>query len=134
MPYTLDWHTPNIIIFAKMTGKYTEEEMFACNESIRDNYLAVGEAPVHLIIDITEITEYPRNLGVIQKASNIFQNHPSMGWMLLVGFSNPLTRFITNINLQIFGMHFRFSGTMEEALTALSKIDIRLGSPTDSGN
>lgn len=132
MPYSLSWHTPNIIICVKITGKFFEEEMFAYPEHIRDEYLSVGEAPVHLIIDISDIEEYPRNISAIQKAVNIFRSYSSIDWILLVGFNNPLTRFIANSNLQIFGMRFRFASTMDQALEILGKVDIRLSGVPDS--
>jgi hypothetical protein len=126
MPYTLSWYKPNLVMHVKITGKFSEEEMFEYPEKIRDEYLPAGKAPVHLIIDIFDIEEYPRNISIIQKAVSIFQQHPSMGWVVLVGFNNPLTRFIANINLQIFGLSFRFAATMEEAIESLTKVDIRM--------
>lgn len=123
MPYKTFWHKPDKIVFSEVIGNFTEAELMEVSQQIRDEYLAKGIKPVHVICDARSITEYPRNVMMIRRASEIYLKHPSMGWVIFIGFDNPLVRFLSNAVAQISGVNFRHVGTLEDAEAILEKID-----------
>lgn len=129
MPYKTFWHKPDKVVYAEVIGNFTEAELLEVSQQIRDDYLETGVKPVHVICDARSISEYPRNVLVIRRASEIYLKHPSMGWVIFIGFDNPLVRFLSNAVAQISGVNFKHVGTLREAEILLDKIDF---SPSES--
>lgn len=97
------------------------------NRFIAENYLETGEAPVHNIIDATELGDFPKSLKVLRESSKYSVEHPNAGWNILVGFSsNPLLKFLSSAVSQITGVKFKQVDSIEEAQAVLRRVDSSL--------
>lgn len=123
MAYKAFWYKENRVVYAELIGDFDAQEMIALNQHIRDEYLEKGEAPVHFICDATSLTGYPRNIKVIQEATQISMKHPAMGWAILVGVDNPLVRYLASIIAQVIGLRFKVAGSLQEAESILEKLE-----------
>lgn len=126
MPYQVQWHTDDLVGMAVVDGSFSEDELIEVSTALRDRFLEGAADTVHLICDATHVTEYPRNVFVIQKASNIYLQHPQMGWLVFIGSNNPFVKFLASTVTQIAGIRFKYAKTLDEAERILKKIDARL--------
>jgi hypothetical protein len=123
MPYKLEWHVPSKVVHAEFLGVFTIEEMTECNIKIRDEYLDKGDKPVHIIFELENVISYPTQVLQVKKVSDIYMQHPSLGWVQLVGIKNPLLGFLANTVAQTLRLHTQQAKSMTEAMERLTHID-----------
>lgn len=123
MSYTIDWLVPQRITIIEIVGNYTSHDLTESTIQVRDGFLDKGTPPVHLICDVRQITSYPTQIFVIKQASEIYLRHPNMGRLLLVGFDNPLMRFIASAVSQTMRARFQQAESIEQALSNLKAYD-----------
>lgn len=121
MPYELSWYTEKRIAHARLYGEVTTQDMKENNQRIVHDYLQLGTPPVHLLIDISAMEKFPTNLRQLKAASEVFLGEPSLGWMVTVGKTNTLERFLTSTLTQLFGVKLHMAADLEAALAFLEK-------------
>ena len=124
--YKSYWMQDRKVAYFEIIGDFDEEGMTAFNEHMRDDYIALGEAPVHCIIDAGGLTGYPRSVAVIGKNTSKVLKHPNLGWIILVGFDNPIVKFMANMVVQILRVQYKQVKTLKEAKELLLRIDPEL--------
>jgi hypothetical protein len=129
MTYRVDWLIPQRVVVIEINGDYTAQDLNESTLQVRDQFLDTGVAPVHLICDVRHITSYPTQIFVIKQASEIYLRHPNMGRLVLVGFDNPLMRFIANAVSQTMRARFQQANSVEEAVQGLKAMDETLADP-----
>ncbi len=123
MAYTVEWLVPQRVVIIEIVGDYSSHDLNESTLQVRDDFLDKGTAPVHLICDVRQITSYPTQIFVIKQASEIYLRHPNMGRLLLVGFDNPLMRFIANAVSQTMRARFQQAESIEQAISSLKVYD-----------
>lgn len=122
MPYQLTWRVPQRVIYEQLSGQIGIGDI----QDIQDlfhQYLAQGQAPVHLIVDMREVTDYPLNLAQI-KNQMITTDRTPLGWIMIVN-QNPMPKFLTSVatQLSITNTRLRMVDSPEQAFALLQEYD-----------
>jgi hypothetical protein len=121
MPYSFDWVVQGRVVLEKAFGDVTIEELVRFNAEVTTLIAEQGIAPVHVIVDLTNVGKYPSSLKDIM--STMRQRVPDkVGWMLVVT-QNPIMRFVASIIFQLARLRVRMFQTIQEALDFLKEND-----------
>jgi hypothetical protein len=123
MAYKLFWQSEPNVVYFEIIGAFNEDEMYEACYEIRDNFLETNQGPIHIIVDPRAVDDHPRGLHAIRDASQIYINHTNLGWMILIGVESPITKFLTNVALQVLRQQFKTVKTLEDALSVLLRVD-----------
>lgn len=83
MPHTIEWLQEGKVIMSRFYGVLTMQEMFEATPE----YIALfeeGNPPVHIITDMSGLTQYPTNLLQTREALS-YMGHEGMGWQAYYG-------------------------------------------------
>ena len=125
MPYKTFWYEENKVIFTEVIGNFTFEELQNCNQEFLDNYFESNEnngQPIHLIVDLRSMTDFPKKLGSVRDASRKTANFSQLGWLILIGVDNPLLKFLSTTILQLVRINCKIVQTLEEAEITLERV------------
>lgn len=118
------WYLENRIILAHVADDNTIEDLAVINKAIVQ-YLEQGTAPIHLLIDVTEMGSIPSNIAKI-KQTFTYLDHPSIGWSLFIGHMNAIEKFIVSITTQMSKLDAKTVDTIEDAIAVLNRVDATL--------
>ncbi len=114
------------VVLVVVEGTVTLSEVRAGGQQV-DALISAGEAPVHVIIDITRMTDYPLSPSRIFEASP-FLRHPDLGYIPAYG----VTSLLLNTLLQVIGLmapfEYRVVQSLADALDFLRAQDSRIDS------
>jgi hypothetical protein len=114
-----------IVFGVQMSGEITFEDVVMVNDRALLEYLPQGDAPVHMLLDVRQVTKYPMSIRAITDTT-AYLKHPSMGWMINVGADSPVMRSIASIVTQVAGIKLRTAASIDEAHEVLRRVDLRL--------
>lgn len=120
MAFRSSWIEEKRIIHTEMIGTMTSQEAQQISDA-HMKFLNEGVAPVHLIVDLTQLKEVPTNLRQNTSMAGYLQ-HPALGWTVLIG-GNVLLNFMLSILGHVFKFRYVKRETMEEALAYLISQD-----------
>jgi hypothetical protein len=126
MPYKIFWQSEPNVVYFEIIGAFNEDEMYEACYEIRDKFLETNHGPIHILVDPRAVDSHPRGLHAIRDASQIYSNHPNLGWMVFIGIENPITKFLTNVAFQVVRQQFKTVKTLEDALAVLQRVDSSL--------
>jgi hypothetical protein len=124
METNVSWYLENRIILVHISGDKTIEDFQQVNEAITQ-YLEKGVAPVHLLIDVTEMGSIPSNILKVKQAFT-YLDHPSIGWSFFIGHLNAMENLIIAVTTQLSGLDVKTVDTLEEALKILNHVDLSI--------
>jgi hypothetical protein len=128
MPFHTKWIEDKRVIHTSLTGTLTSQEAQEMSDA-HAKFLNEGTAPVHLIVDVTNLDGVPNNLR--QNASmGGYLRHPSLGWTVLIG-GNVLVNFMVSVIGQVFKFRYSKRETLEQALAYLASQDNTLAATRD---
>ena len=130
MAYHYEWLLPKRVIFCYVSGTQSMDE---ARESFGEltSRLDAGEAPTHYVADLRHLDKLPTtNVREIQELVS-FVNHPNLGWIVVIGRSNPTMTFVLTIVAKLTGVRYRAVDTLQEAIAFLSNIDSSLNLDVD---
>jgi hypothetical protein len=128
MAFRTTWIEDNRIIYTELTGTLTTQEAQEMSDT-HAKFLNEGKAPVHLIVDITNLETVPTSLR--QNASmGGYLRHSSLGWTVLIGGS-VLVNFMVSVLGQVFKFRYSKRETLEGAMTYLISQDPSLAGATE---
>lgn len=120
MPYNVEWFQEGKVIIVRIGVNFPIEEVAQLSVKLIP-MLEQGTAPVHILIDATQVKTFPTNLIQARNDAAYF-NHPSLGWNAYYGtptiIHSLLKVFSSVIQAQI--VSFR---TYEQALAFLREKD-----------
>ena len=119
MPYQQSWLVEKRIVYTRMYGYVTGEELLAQNEEMRA-FIQQSEQLLHTINNATDTTGTDMNLRDLQKTQ--FTNVDNLGWAIYVSPSK-MNRFFASVITQLSHKRGRQFATLEEALTFLQEMD-----------
>lgn len=120
MPYTINWHQEKRVIYGKLYGVVTLEDLSQWTPEIQ-RYIQEGEAPVHLLADVSEIQKFPMNISAL-KGVLYREIEPKTGWVVTAGGPSVLMTFCY-ILARLFGVNLRVADTLDEAINVLGELD-----------
>lgn len=123
MPYEVSWYQNLRVIYWRIWGQVTLEDV-AQMRNDQQKLLSEGTTLVHTISNITDVVNFPTDLRQLKEALDGV-NHPHLGWILVVGTTSPLKRFVTTTVAQIVipNVRLRMFNTIEEAVEFLKHVD-----------
>jgi hypothetical protein len=120
MAFNISWYVENRVILANVEGIVDDNEMNLSNTTITQ-LLDKGKAPVHLIVNTTDLKQFPTNVNGLRK-SLAYLAHPNIGWIIIVN-TNPLLNFLAHIVTSIVQAKSRTVKTFEEGKQLLRTLD-----------
>lgn len=123
MPYTREWVEHGRIIRTAFTGALTIAELKQSSDEAME-MMEQGNAPVHIITDLTHLKQFPTNLLQVKDALPHLA-HPSMGWQTFYGAPSLATSLI-GIFGHIARARTRAFPTYEQAVRFLKEQDSTL--------
>ncbi len=93
MPYSIQWHIQNRIVYVKFTGPLTTSDIEGASAEAA-KYVSAGTAPVHMIALYEGVDKIPMD---VRKTSsmNTYLSDPKIGWVVQVGGNAVLNFFIS---------------------------------------
>lgn len=121
MAYTIQWHTDKRILYERIHGDVTFDELEQMRIDVKP-YLAAGIEPIHTLIDVRDIEHYPQvNLKELVGSVKI-EGQQSNGWVILIT-SNKAIRFLASIVFQLNGRRSHAVSSIEAALAFILERD-----------
>jgi hypothetical protein len=120
MAVNISWYAENRVILAQVEGVVDDEGMNASNTTIT-NLLDKGQAPVHLIVDTTDLKKFPTNLSALRN-SQAYLTHSNVGWVIVIN-TNPLLNYLAHILTAIAKVKSRTVKTFAEGEQLLTSLD-----------
>lgn len=127
MPYEHQWLIENQVIYARLWGKQTIEELLKSNDDITQLLDSAGNRLVHMIINDEDLKEAPTNIVEVRKALT-YATHPNLCWIIMIGKQEntvwtTLKEFVITMLTKIArGRYVRFT-RIEEAFEHLRNMD-----------
>lgn len=123
MPYSLDWHLNGIVIHGATWDKLTLHEAREASD-VAMELIDSGNAPVHLIVDMTKPLSIPLSKHAIVNMLN-YLGHPNMGWLVMIG-GTPITHLMLKAASYLFQFNMQYVASFEDAMQFLRELDNRL--------
>ncbi len=121
MPYSIDWEVEGRVVYERVYGDITVEELVRFNSDVSRLITKNGRPPVHIIMDLSEIGHYPYNLkdlmGIVRQTDD-----DQMGLTLIIT-QNPSVRFMASTMGQFAGPRLLVFNTEQETLEFLTNRD-----------
>jgi len=124
MSYSIDWVIPKRVLYSRVWGIQTEDQIKQSDEDMTQ-FIEEGIPLIHLIMDAREMESMPTSLGNIQSSVSAITD-PSYGWVVAVGTTNPVTKFMGLMIAKLFRLRFRRVANLQEAIEFLSGMDATL--------
>jgi hypothetical protein len=119
MPHAITWLIPNRVIYFKVTGIVTSEELPLTDATVL-KMIEQSDAPkVHILFDDTELDRMP---GISEMLTLKYIRHERTGW-IVTPQRNSFIRFVGSVVGQTAGLKFRFVDSLESGLQTLKKVD-----------
>ena len=122
MKSTTRWLVENKIIITDFVGDVTLDELKS-NAMMVAKLLDESTSPlVHLLTNETDLISLPISIKQLSESSP-FMEHPRMGWMIMYGNEDRLSKFKAAIVTGITKTRHRRFLTLEESLEFLVSVD-----------
>lgn len=120
MPHEISWYQEKRIILNRLIGSLDLETGTKASEAT-SQFLNEGIAPVHLIVDMTELKSFPTNITKVNTMNQYLKN-PALGWVIVVG-GNTLSQFLVNVLSQVIRFRVAQRPTLQQAVDFLRAQD-----------
>jgi len=125
--YELNWLEEGHVLLAKMQTTIPESEFEAMDQDFLDHFAQSKSNFVHTIFDMTENVDMPDLKRMVDFE---FVKSPKLGWTLVAGQLNPVTKFLIVMSAKINRTRFRAFETVEEAVDFIYTVDSSLPART----
>ena len=123
MAYETEYYVDQRVIYNRFTQQMSAEDAEGANSSTLD-LLREGDAPVHVIIDVSALDLIAIDLKELT-ATVDFPRDNKVGWVIVVG-DNPLARIVGSLVMQDGHVKSRFVESLDEAVNILERMDATL--------
>jgi hypothetical protein len=121
MAVEISWHIEKRMILVDVDGNLSIEELEQMSKDI-ETLLDEGEAPVHIIFDLSHASPRPVKASEISKASQ-FLKHPKLGLHSMIS-SNRLINFLGIVVHNMMGSSQAYvTNKLEDAVERLKRLD-----------
>ena len=130
MPYKMSWYYPSRIVLVEVIGDVDSSELSALGEEL-NRFLNEGQSPIHVITDARNLGSFPTKA---QDVRNALKNLEAFGIDIIVGFKNPIAKFLATVMSRLSNFEVRLVDDMEQAENTLRRLDPTLEDPSPSVN
>jgi len=118
--YDHRWLVPDRVILSTLVGIGTLEDIEATDQILLD-MLDSGDAPVHIIVNCTDLVSVPVNLTqVLSRMTHL--HDPNLGKVVAYGV-NRWVRFMATAIFPFTKTQLQFTNSLEEAITYIKQAD-----------
>ncbi len=121
MASTVEWYIPDRVILNVVSGVYTLDQICEGSQQIL-SMMRTGSSPVHLIVDSSELTNFPSIFRPLLVEIEKFRHEPTMGWSFMLTHS-PVLNFFGALASNITKQPFRSVKSYAEVNNILCRID-----------
>ena len=125
MPYRVEWLAEPRIVFVNVTHRLTLPEVAKAN-GLMLGFLNQAGAPLYVVVDVSELTDYPRIASELQPILRSFY-HPMLGGSYIYGVTTPAINVILRILERVSPFNYKITKSFNEALTAIEAREPALG-------
>ena len=126
MSYSFDWQIPERVILFTIGETYTLEDAGLLNMQMLE-FLDASEQPLHMLVDLTNMRNYPKRVTDEVWSITKCLRHQKMGWMLVINKdANPMAHLIASVVGKTTGVKMRFVKSHNEGLETLHRMDLTL--------
>ena len=123
MAYQLNWLLENRVLLQVAYGEITLEELHKMARELND-FLQMGTAPIHIIVDARQLKLFPR--GVLPNYHAYKNLNPKqLGWVIQVS-DNQLLKYLASTVSHLIGFNLRTFTDMPAALEFLKQAEAAL--------
>ncbi|MFQ3534268.1 MAG: hypothetical protein SNJ58_00185 [Aggregatilineales bacterium] len=123
MPYTISWLVEKYVILSRTIGDIAYEDLEGYNAAILA-LLDDGEAPVHLVRDVSQQGDFPFDPIAVRRALT-YLHHAKLGLIVAYGTARKSSIF-GKLLTSLAGVRMRFVRDHADALRVLAAEDVRL--------
>lgn len=124
MSFEISWYIPQRIIHIHLLGELDLNAVGAMAKAI-NHMMQEGVAPVHILLDDAKGGRPPISLTQLKSQLEIAKS-PLMGWIVGVGETDPVAKFLIPLLANIMNVHYSRVATIEDAIDFLVKQDMSL--------
>lgn len=123
MAYELSWVVHSRVLLLELKGLVETDEMMRL---VADTHalVEVGQAPIHVLIDATELVSRPVNFPELNQLSRTM-SHDGIEWVILVKPAK-MVWFASTVLSKVMQKKMKSADSIEEALTILQKVDFTI--------
>ena len=125
MPYKIEWVQEGRVVHFDVLGDINADELEAACTTLHDQFLAIGQAPVHLILDTRSVDSYPSDLWLVHLATDLYANHRNTGHVVIIGLPNQKSYFFVKTIVKSMKRRAKIVKSLREALVFLDRLNIR---------
>lgn len=122
MPFDERWFIQDDVIYVRVYGDFTLEQTEEMVGALLHKTETSPAALVHVLLNIHDLTSFPRNLSALHKITRPHLTHPRYGWALAYGQRTPLIHFVGNTLMQMTRTRFRMFNNEAEALEMVTML------------
>ncbi|MCU0513803.1 MAG: hypothetical protein MUE40_14690 [Anaerolineae bacterium] len=123
MPITVSWYATGHIIKVVAAGDVDMDGTAAMSHEVAALMDQAAGPLVATLFDVTAVGRYPTSIATVYRLCQPHLSHPRCGWIIIYGFNNPFTRFLTNMVMQMSRGRSRLVTDEAEALAFLAQQD-----------
>ena len=121
MAVELSWYEEGRVVYQRFCGVLAVDDVQAVAHALKQQ-AEKGMLPVHTIVDVRQVTEFPASISEINSLKN---DADMMGWMVVIGL-HPAVRSLARVMSWLRGVQYRPVSTLEDALNFLARQDSAL--------
>ena len=121
MAVELSWYEEGRVVYQRFCGVLAVDDVQAVAHALKQQ-AEKGMLPVHTIVDVRQVTEFPASISEINSLKN---DADMMGWMVVIGL-HPAVRSLARVMSWLRGVQYRPVSTLEDALHFLARQDAAL--------
>lgn len=121
MGYSIGWVVEKRVLYSRVWGVHSAEDIVSSDTELL-RLKQEGIPLIHLIMDARDMVTMPTSLGNIQSSLKTIRD-PAFGWVVPIGTTNPVTKFMGIMIAKMFRLRFRRVETLEESIAFLKEID-----------
>ncbi len=120
MLYECHWYIDQRVLYQKVSGTVSVQDLAAL-QADGDPKIENGIRFVHVIVDATDVTHFPINLGDLNRVMHR-STSDNRGWTVIIA-SNRMLQVITSTLVQLAGMRVRIFSTLDAGLAFIKQQD-----------
>jgi hypothetical protein len=120
MAYSVRWYRPGRTILVTVSDALTLDTIRAISHET-ETLIASGIPPIHLLVDITQLTTFPGIALDVFRASAPLSN-PKVDWLVVFGRKSRLIDSILAIYRRLTRARIELVDTLEEAVALLDRM------------
>ena len=114
MPYRVEWLAEPRIVFVNVAHRLTLPEVAKANNVMLE-FLNQAGAPLYVVVDVSELTDYPHIASQLQEVLRSFY-HPRLGGSYIYGVTTPVISVILE---RVSPFNYKIVTSFDEALAAI---------------